>query len=184
MALTTVERVANELQLTEDSDRYQYIQAAINSATNYIETYCDRDFESVTATRDFAVDYNDNLLMVGDYSGLTQVQTRSSATADWVALATGTYNHYPIQHTIRDGIDLPSYAIYFVTPPPCIPGFASVRITATWGWVNIPPEIEQAAIYKAMEYLSRRGNPQGIVVPEVIPTDVKGLLAGYTRITM
>ena len=194
MALTTVERVARELVIDETDSRYGVIADAIAAASNFIQTYCDREFEKMLQAREFVVDYNSvpNILIVGDYTpvidnggnDITTVETRGTASSKYQTLDKAEYNYYPVQHTTRDTVTNPYYAIYFVNTPPCIQGFPSVRVTANWGWNIIPFEVTMAATIVAAGLVQHEtfAVSEEIMLPTIYR--VKMLLEQYKRVTI
>jgi len=178
---------------------------AIRSATSAIRTYLDRDFgtDLVTEERTFTYD-GSGVLELDDcvLGSITQV-----TVADRVL----SYREYQAQPMRRSPVHYwmvlaPSYGIspamgftwnldtYYLYANP-ITYTLTVKITATWGWKDIPDDIQQAAIYTAAAmaespkpYVSQQFESYSVQMPlpfdDAVPARAKALLDPYQRIRL
>lgn len=142
------------------------IELAVKAATNMIQQYCQRQFttDTVASSRVYVAE-NVNLVMTEDFytiSGLvvaTDGGRNGTFSTVWTAadyqlepLNSEMYGETWPYHTLRavGGLYFPMYY-----------GEALVRITAKWGWAEIPSAIKQAAIIQSITVFKSSDAPFG-----------------------
>ncbi len=156
----------------------------IARASAIIETYTERGFSAVSATRLYTpgVDTAERTLFLG--ADLLSVTTLSN---EGVALAAAAYVLLPLNATPKTRIKLKaSYTWTYTTDPD-----GAISVAGTWGYSTTPPaDITQAAarltlwLYRQREApFSRVGNALTgeYEVPVALPDDVRALLDPYRR---
>jgi len=188
-----------------DTTKDLKLEQAISSATSAIRTYLDRDFGTsvVTEEREFVYD-GSGILEMDDcaLNSITKVTVaerqlstreflaqpmRRSAVHYWMVLAPS----YGISPAMGFTWNLDTYYLY-ANP---ITYTLRVKVTADWGWPQIPDDIQQAAIYTAAAmaespkpYMSQNFESYSVQMPtpfnEAIPARAKSLLDPYQRIRL
>lgn len=178
---------------------------AIKSATAAIRTYLDRDFgtDLVTEQRSFVYD-GSGVLEIDDCvaGSITQVTVADRVLSSREFLAQ-PYRRSPVNYWM---VLAPAYGIspamgftwnldtYYLYANP-ITYTLTVKVTATWGWNEIPDDIQQAAIYTAAAmaespkpYVSQQYESYSVQMPlpfdDAIPARAKALLDPYQRIRL
>jgi hypothetical protein len=145
-----------------DQDR---LDRAVSSASRAVDKYCKRRFwqdESITSRLYSASSSCE--LEVGDIStqdGLV-VEVDYSGNGDWTTLDSDSYHLEPL----NAGADFEAYAWWTIVIDSGS-GFRVsrkplVRVTAQWGWSEIPEEVVEATILKAVSLFKRKDSPNGI----------------------
>lgn len=166
------------------------LEAAINSASDFINTYTNRDFHNAgTAVRYFEADDNYSVV-IDDLQSISELAT--STNADMVFDATWSSTDYqltPVNGRVN-GLTTPYTGIksvnrfYF----PIWNGMTLVRVTGVWGWASVPANVKQACILQAARIFKRNDSPLGVAgfgdmgvmrVSSRIDPDVAQLLDPY-----
>ena len=178
---------------------------AIKSASSAIRTYLDRDFGTsvVTETRSYVYDGSGVLEIDDCVSGsITSVVVagRTVSTKEWLPQP---YRRSPVVYWL---LLAPAYGIspamgftwnldtYYLYANP-VAYTITVDVTADWGWVEIPEDIQQAAIYTAAAmaespkpYVSQQYQSYSVQLPmpfnSAIPERAKALLDPYQRLRL
>ncbi|CAB4183079.1 gp6 domain containing protein [uncultured Caudovirales phage] len=188
-----------------DTTKDLKLEQAISSATSAIRTYLDRDFGTsiITEEREFVYD-GSGILEMDDcaLNSITSVKiadrqvstreflaqpTRRSPVHYWMVLAPS----YGISPAMGFTWNLDTYYLY-ANP---ITYTLRVKVTADWGWPQIPDDIQQAAIYTAAAmaespkpYVSQQYQSYSVQLPnpmtDAIPARAVALLAPYQRIRL
>jgi hypothetical protein len=173
-----------------DTTRDDLLEQALGAASRSVEQYCDgrRFYLDTTATarifsagkRVLCTDEGDRLPVddIGSLSGLI-VEYGDGTT--WTTL-TG-YETFPDNALARH-----SAITAIVSPTVLLSVQRKVRVTARWGWPEVPSAVEQATLLQATRLYRRKDSPEGVAggadwglvrVPNLDP-DVKALLAYLT----
>jgi hypothetical protein len=142
------------------------IELAVSAATNMIQQYCRRQFTTdATATARVYVAVNPDLVFTEDFYTITGliIETDGGANGTFSTLWTASdYQLEPLNgenfgeawpyHTIRA-----TGGLYF----PMSYQEALVRVTAKWGWAEIPPAVKQAAILQSITVFKSSDAPFG-----------------------
>jgi hypothetical protein len=166
------------------------IERAIESATDTISLYCDRNFLSTTGTRVFTPD-SQQVAYIDDLISVTSVKTSSNANSVFdITFAASDYQLSPL-NGVQSGVSgWPATAIEAVGDYvfPVFRGRATLQIVGTWGWSSVPRNVRQATILQAARIFKRGDSPMGVIsspdfglirVGSKVDPDVAQLLEGY-----
>jgi hypothetical protein len=141
------------------------IERAISAASRAIDKHCDRRFwrDPAPVTRVYTAS-GPCILDVADIAardGLL-VETDPGGSGAWAALAPSDFHLEPLDAEY-DGPAFSWTAIaadrgarFPVSRTPL------VRVTATWGWSEIPDDVTQACLLKSVSLFARKDAPMGI----------------------
>jgi hypothetical protein len=179
---------------TDDS----LLEMAVESASRLIDAYCGRNFILAgTATRYYSTE-NPYVVNIDDARSITAVETSSGQdgvydTAWVIGSAGGAGDAQP--EPINDylgGVVWPYTRIravgdyVFPTGPE-----QSIKVTASFGWPNIPVTVTQATILQSSRIFTRLQSPLGVAgfgdmgimrVSRGLDPDVVQLVEGYRRV--
>jgi len=154
-------------------DEDAMIEAAIESASRAIDSYCGRRFWIDTTVSAREYDANDPFLLpVDDFSTTTglivSTDTGDNGTYDLTWTITTDYLADPVNQQ-RDGLSSQPYtairAVYVRRFP--ITGLRPrVQVTAKWGWPSVPHPVVQACLIKAARIYRRAQTPEGFSAGE------------------
>jgi sensor c-di-GMP phosphodiesterase-like protein len=204
--IITLNQLKDSLSIPySDTTKDIRLEQAITNASAAIRTYTDRDFgtASVTEERSYVYDGSgilelddlandsvtqvtvaDRVLSTKEY--LVQPQRRSPVQY-WMVLAPA----YGISPAMGFTWNLDTYYLY-ANP---VTYTLVVKVTASWGWPQIPDDIQQAAIYTAAAmaespkpYVSQQYQSYSVHLPnpmvDAIPDRAKALLDPYQRLRL
>ena len=130
---------------------------------------------------------------VDDFATTTSlvVETRGNVGSAWVAVPSASYQLEPL-NGLRNGLPMPYDTVRLTTGSwfPILKKDALVRVTAAFGWADVPPEIEQACLIQAIRLLKRPESAMGVLgvtdvgvltVTKGLDTDVALLINDYVR---
>lgn len=166
------------------------LNAALDSATDFINTYTNRDFHNAgTAVRYFEADDNYNVV-IDDLQSISELATSTKADMNFdVTWSSTDYQLTPVNGRLN-GLVTPYTGIraisrfYF----PYWNNLTLVRVTGVWGWADVPANIKQACIMQASRIFKRLDSPLGVAgfgdmgvmrVSNRIDPDVAQLLDPY-----
>lgn len=172
------------------------IGLAITAASRLIDKHCGRTFAvagTTTTSRIYAAD-SATLCTIDDVASTTGivVETRSTVSDSWVAVSAGAIQLEPL-NGMRNGLSWPYTMVRLATGNifPKLGKDALVRVTAAFGWADVPSEIQQACLIQAMRLLKRAESPMGVLgmtdvgvvtVSRGLDSDVAILLDDYVRV--
>lgn len=172
-----------------DDDR---IEIALAAAEEAINAYCGRTFTAAgtaTAVRLFVAS-DQTVVDIDDCTSITAIETDNGANNVWISWATTDWQAEPVNGLVG-GRSVPYNcvrAIAFKAFPDVEK--ACVRITATWGWADVPAPVVTATRIMASRLYKRDDSPLGIAggpdtgllyLSRSIDPDVAFLLAPYRR---
>ena len=171
------------------------LEMAVESASRLIDGYCGRTFIAAgTATRYFHT-HDPYVVQIDDARTITAVQTSSSEDGiydvSWDLTAhTGDVQAEPLNDYLG-GIVWPYTRLRaigdYVFP---VDPETTVKVTASWGWPNIPTVISQATVIQAARIFKRLESPLGVAgfgdlgvmrVSRGLDPDVTQLVEAYRR---
>lgn len=171
------------------------VERAVNAASRAVDGYTGHRFwqDPAPIARRYRPRRRDRL-DVDDISTTTGLIVESSDTPTWTAPA--LWNLDTDFELLPDNADMdgPAYAWWrlFAVGSKGFPRarFRSVRITARWGWSQIPDPVAEATLLKAVSLFERRNAPFGVAgfgefgVVKITrkDTDVVDLLSDYTKV--
>lgn len=177
-----------------DTTRDDLLQLALTAASRSVERYCDsRVFYLASAATARTYTCGPNVLVNGQGDERLPVDDIGSTTGLVVEVGDGTtYTTVTAYETWPDNALARNEAITAIV----IPATSSVtlqtqrkmRITARWGWPEVPAAVEQATLLQATRLYRRPSSPEGVAgsadwglirIPNLDP-DVKALLAYLT----
>lgn len=166
------------------------LEAAINSASDFINTYTNRDFHNGgTAVRYFEADDNYNVV-IDDLQSVSELATSTNADMNFDTVWSSTdYQLTPVNGRVN-GLTTPYTGIRSVNRYyfPVWAHLTLVRVTGVWGWSAIPANVKQACILQAARIFKRNDSPLGVAgygdmgvmrVSSRIDPDVAQLLDPY-----
>lgn len=170
-----------------DTSRDDLLNLALGAASRSVDNYTGRRFDlAATATArtyDTAGRLLDNgLLLVDDIGDTTGLVVETGYGSTWTTVTPADVTYSPVNAA---SIGWPYTGIVRAASWPGYPSF--VRVTAKWGWPEVPDEVEQATLLQAARLFKRKDSPEGILgssewgalrVSRMDP-DVASLLARY-----
>jgi len=196
MAITngyaTLAQVKAAMRITDNVDD-DLLETAIESASRQIDGHCERRFYTTATTRIYTP--NDSFICeVDDLVSITSLKTSSDVDGSFdTTWASTDYQLEPL-NGIAGGMDV-SYTQIRATGDYLFPlsgGEATVQVIGTFGWDNVPSDIEQACIILSQRQYKRYDSPLGvagigdigIIRVSRIDPDVASILAPYRRLRM
>lgn len=166
MAITqgyaTLTDVKNALRITDALDD-SLLETAIESASRMIDGYTARTFyNGGTAVRNFAATDALNLI-IDDAISVTTVQSTDEVGDTYTTWTANDFQLEPL-NSRSDGLYMPYTGIRAVGDYtwPVVDQQALCRITAVWGWAQVPTAIKQATIIQASRLFKRLDSPLGV----------------------
>lgn len=174
----------------DDSQKLQTtaLEAAISAASRWIDRRCGRRFwlDASTQARLFRPETATKMWVydIGDTTGLT-IETGTGGTFD-TTLSASDYVLGPLASE-----EFGPYAYWTISTVngvtfPMDGWQPTVRVTAKFGWSEVPPQVQQACLLRAASLFKRKDAPFGVagfgdfgavrVRPDI---DVDALLADY-----
>jgi hypothetical protein len=177
----------------EDNIDDEFLELAIESGSRQIDQACERQFFQASDTRVYAP--RDSFVTeIDDLVTLTTLKTSSDADGVFdVEWEPKDYQLEPL-NGIVGGIPSPTTQIrvtdeyLFVTDG----GEATVEVTGTFGWPEIPVQIQQATLILASRLFERRNSPLGVagfgdlgaVRVSKIDADIDNLIGPFKKVRM
>lgn len=170
-----------------DSDRDVLLSQAIEAASASIDERCGRTFgrdeepsPRVFSVRGRVVRQEDctHLLMIDDVADLDGFKVETGGPGDWTEI-TG-YETAP-DNALSRGRPVTGLVRPFWS------SVGKVRVTAVWGWPDVPAQIVQATLLQASRLYRRKDSPEGVAgsaewglvrVPSLDP-DVRALVEPF-----
>ncbi|MBA7602022.1 hypothetical protein ES703_09107 [subsurface metagenome] len=172
----TLDEVKSELDITSEEND-DMLQGMIGQAKEFIDNFCDRQFDTIAATRYF--DGAGPLLFIDDLTSISGgsdgifLDEDGDGTFATTAMTATDYILYPLNDTPK--------TIARISPNSNYSGFASgikkgVKIVATWGYGSTVPElIRRASIIQVCRWFKRKDSAFG----DVIGTSELGTISMY-----
>lgn len=166
MAITngycTLADIKASLRITDSVDD-DLLELAVESASREIDSACERQFFSASATRVFTP--RDSVITeTDDIVSITTLKT--SSAADGVFDTTWTTSDYQLEplNGIAGGVAVPYSNIRAVGTYafPVSGGEATVQIAGTFGFSAVPTAIKQATVILASRIFKRNDSPLGV----------------------
>ena len=148
---------------TADEIDDSILELAVESASRMIDAECDRNFFSVTATRDYVP--NDQLTVnTDDLTVITSVKLDDQGDRTFlITLAESDYQREPVNQRVS-GNAFPTYRLRMIGDYllPIWGQQATVRIAGTFGFTPVPTQITQATVIQAIRIFKRLDSPLGL----------------------
>jgi len=190
--------VKKALRITDDIDD-QILELSIEAASREIDGYCERVFYQATESRVF-IPEGSFLVRIDDLVTLTSLKTSSTGeTFDTTWDLSKDAQLEPLNGQ-AGGLESPATRIRAIGEyvfPTWVPQNvnhyeATVEVTGTWGWSEIPTAVQQAALLLTLRQYRRYDSPLGIAgfdemgavrVGRIDP-DVSKLLSPFRKVRM
>lgn len=162
ITLTELKAYMQGMKLSQDNFD-GLLNSAINSSSEEIEQHCNRQFNKTTSAsaRTYIPDSSE-FVNVADFHTATGLVVE----VDWSD--TGTFETWPASdYTLLplDGVvsDQPGWPFWKIAPKRrSLPCHGKVRVTAQWGWTEVPAPVKQAALIMAAETYKLKDAPFGV----------------------
>lgn len=174
-----------------DTTRDDLLLLALGGASRSVEEYCEgRVFNLAAAesARVFGLGRNVICGAVGERIPVDDIGSDDDLTVElstdrttWTALT--TFETYP-----DNALAKRAAITAILSPTTSLRSYRWMRVTARWGWPEIPTAVQQATLLQAARLYKRKDSPEGVAgssewglvrVPNLDP-DVKALLAYLT----
>lgn len=155
-------------QLGDDGSKLPeaLLQNAVTATSRAIERCCGRRFwaDASPVARLYVTDGGDTV-EVDDISAATGLVVETDLAGDGSFATTWAASDYRLGPLNADA-DGGAYAWHSLTSVgvqyfPATP-WPALRVTALWGWSQVPDEVKQAAVIKSVSLFKRKDAPQGI----------------------
>lgn len=166
-AYVTVEEVRSQLGDVISALDTGLMERAVNASSRAVDDYCGRRFwqDPSPVARKYRPRRGDRL-DVADISTTTGLVVETATSAAWTSATTWTLDtDFELGPDNADA-DGPTYAWWRLT---AVGGkvfprarFRSVRITAKWGWSQVPDPVAEATLLKATSLFLRKDAPFGL----------------------
>jgi hypothetical protein len=183
------------LRITDNVDN-SLLTFNVETASRFVDAYCNRSFEAAsgTAVREYSPTGKYEPLRIDDATNIVRVDidddldysfsTELVSNVDWQAEPLNNrLNGLPWPYTrlvpFEDG--------YWPTRR----GRATVKVTATYGWPEVPDAVREATLLQASRLFTRYDSPLGIAgfgdmgamrVSRAVDPDVQQLLLPFRRL--
>lgn len=191
----TLDELKAALNISDTTDDTQ-LEAVITAASSFIDGHCNRDFTVAagTTSRDYAPTGRYDVLLIDDCTTIQSVSIDDGLDGSFsITLGTADWQAEPLNGR-HGGLALPYNRLRPLEDgywPVEWRGRATVRVTATYGWSEIPPVVRQAAILQSSRLFVRYDSPLGVAgfgdlgamrVSSRVDPDVAMMLSPYRRV--
>lgn len=159
MAITngycSLNQIKAALRITDAVDD-ALLEMAVESASRMIDSECDRNFFSTSATRDF-IPSDSYLVDTDDLTAITSVKIDDQGDLTFlITLAVSDYQAEPVNQRVS-GNAFPIYRLRMIGDYllPLWGQQATVRIQGTYGFTPVPTQITQATVIQAGRIFKR-----------------------------
>ena len=177
---------------TADTTEDTRLEEVVESASRWIDNYCNRFFYTTTEARYFTAE-SSKMVWVDDLVSATELATDDTGTGVYSNVWDSTYYYlYPYNSSGKkepyNGLQVSPLSIYNYPTYP-----HAIKITGAWGWAftTAPEAIKEACLLMAARLYQRKSavfgvqgaNALGSTSISSIPVDndVKTLLARYIK---
>ena len=190
----TLNELKQSMRITDNVDN-SLLTAAIESASIWVDGWCDRDFTVAgTATsRDYIPTGTYDVLQIDDATEVVSVKIDDDLDRTFsVTLLAIDFQTEPLNDTVG-GLRVPIMRLrpfedgYW----PTWKNQATVRVEARYGWPAVPASVKQATILQSSAVFTRLDSPLGVAgfgdmgamrVSRFVDPHVEMLLAPYRRV--
>jgi hypothetical protein len=165
----TVEELRDELgDTTNQTLDTGLLEKAVRATSRAIDDWTGRRFwlDPAPSVREFTV-VDSRVLRLPDVGAKTGFVVKTGRQSDGTYASTWAATGYLLWPLNADA-DGGAYswtqlrAATSALPLPMVPGWPTVQVTARWGWSQIPPQVNEATILKAVSLFKRKEAPWGI----------------------
>lgn len=166
------------------------LEKLIEGASRRIDGYCGRFFYQVANTAISFFPTSDMTCALPDVAS-SSITVKTDDNGDGVYENTWSASQYrlePLDAVLQtrpyNRISTTGARLF---PTPTYPRLATLQITATWGWAEIPDDVREACILLTMRMFSRYNSPLGVagfgdmgaITVRTVDPDVRDALAPY-----
>lgn len=148
----------------QEEDRYDGpLQQALESVSDEIEQYCNRQFNKTTSAsaRDFRIRYGPYVI-VDDFHTITDLVIQyDSGSGSFTTLTTTDYELQPLNGVVDGQPGWPYNKVVRKTGS-FVRGLGRLRVTAQWGWTSVPPPVRQSCLIMAAATFQIKDSPFGV----------------------
>ena len=193
----TLSELKASIRISDNVDN-TLLAAAIESASRFVDAYCQRDFTVAagTATKDYVPSGMMERLFIDDVTTVVSIKIDDNLDGGFAVTLTPNvdYQLEPVNAEIS-GMPWP-----YTSVVPLDDGYwpiewnrKTVRVEGTFGWPAVPVAVRQATIMQASRLFARLDSPLGVAgfgemgamrVSYKIDPDVAMLLNPYRRIRL
>jgi hypothetical protein len=198
----------NKLLVDMEPQEVDKYTAAIKSASAAVRAYTDRDFtlnaSGVATARTYEYD-DSGYIDIDDAQAVTGVTVTFPQGGFPMTLTSTQWEALPYNAPVKDSLVLYAQTYYAgsremgftynldryegtMGPPP------TLEVTATWGWLEIPEDVQQATVWTAAafaedarqvtsESIEGFARSMNVLAPTALPLRARDLLDQYRRIT-
>lgn len=196
-AYTTLAAVKSALRITDSVDD-SLIASVIQSASARIDNACNRVFAQSTGDR-YYWPKNQLTCPIDDLATTTGLVVHTDSNGDGSWATTLTSSQYQLEPLNAFAQGKPVRMIRALgtdfggmTWPLSPLGRAMLKITGTWGWPSVPPEIEEATRLLTIRQFKRFDSPLGVagfgdlgtIMVRNIDPDIQALIAPFMLVAV
>ena len=156
----------------------EMLEHCVEAASRYIDGVTGRRFYlDGSASARLFVPNGSPMLFVDDIGATSGLVVKTDDDLDGDGDTTITATDYQLSPVNAIGQGRPATAIRYATCwPVARSGWASIEVTARWGWPAVPTDIKEACLIAAARLFAQRNAPTGILGAslEGMPTQVLG----------
>lgn len=146
---------------TDNAAKADVLQGALDAATGAVNSYCGRTFDLAgsASARVFKVTRKDRV-RIDDIGSLTDLVVKTGTPGSYTSTLTVDTQYWLEPLNSLDHGRPYEYAwsrdLFTVAP------YATVQVTARWGWPSVPDEVAQATLLLAQRLYTRKDSPTGV----------------------
>lgn len=142
------------------------LEWALESTSREIESYCARQFNRAegASPRVYAPSAGGCRVLVDDFWTTDDLVVEVDPTGAWSSSTVWPPDRYRLEpiNGVRDGMPGWPYYVIRAVGGWSFPSGATVRVTARWGWAQVPEPVRQACLILAAETFQLKDAPFGV----------------------
>lgn len=144
------------------------LDSIIEAASQAINSHCQRSFVAYGGGGATAQSYAPEEWAAGTVLNIRPCTTVTSITEDGTTLSSTYWQAEPVSNLDATGRTVPFTSVRRIDGGTWLqtsgyPGKASISITATWGWVSVPSEVETACRIVSTRIIDEQNTRGGLV---------------------
>lgn len=165
MSYVTLQELKAALRITDQVDD-GLLNAAITSASAYVNNYCERTFVVGTAATErlYVPSGRWDPLLIDDASSIVEVAIDEDTNGTYATVLRDIdYQPHPLNN-VAGGLAYPTTALLPIEDGywPMWQGRATVRVKAVYGWPAVPAAVKEATLLQASRLFTRLDSPLGV----------------------
>lgn len=175
----SVATLKSALRITDTDDDAE-LTLALSGASRAIDGHCGRQFGQLAApaARYYTARWDDGrrrwIVVLDDLMTVTGLEVHTAPTVEGVwdtELTVDTDFHLAPRNRPADGLPWTLLIAAEGTTLPCAED--AIRVTATWGWSEVPDVVVQATILQATRLFRRKDAPFGVAGSPEVGSEVR-----------